>query len=487
MARTPLLVWFVALGMACVAERSTARTGAESNGAPMPGAAAASKPAAGPASAAVPPAESIDAAVPPEIAPDGNDDPVAPEEGPVPLRGHFVRIGRPPLSLRRLCHLKPFGDSLYAAHANEPLNTDGATITRYNPDGARPFSIAFDWNRPGEPTRGGGAGQGFLRIHALGGRLFVPDADPPHNGFGISEHGTEGFVFVSDHQGTFASSRAPHHRPPGPPDADDKPGAAVLPRAYHVIDVIRYRGRLYASTGSVPPNERAWNGPSPGALHVAAADLSRWSYEVDYPYPWKNGVWRLTFLVRFRDRLYAGIQDYDGREPNDYVVFHPPKGSDHIDRAFVRAVRISSAGAAQTVRWYADRGSLYWIAWTKTGIHLLRTTDGEVWQTIRLPSELGHPTDIIRYRGFLHVLTEWSLIQLIPATSDAGTFEVRTIGTVDEKKTPFPADDVFCSAPLTAYRGELYAGGQRDGALYKFVVDESAPSPGGEPAPPTHR
>lgn len=81
-----------------------------------------------------------------------------------------------------------------------------------------------------------------------------------------------------------------------------------------MIDVLQFRGVMFASTGSVPPTERAWRGPSPGALHRANADGSRWIYEVDYPFPYQDGVWRLTFMVRFRDRLYAGIQDYDGRE-----------------------------------------------------------------------------------------------------------------------------------------------------------------------------
>jgi hypothetical protein len=94
------------------------------------------------------------------------------------------------MALQRICDLTALGDALYASHANQPLGTDGATITRYQPDDAkRPFAVAFDWNRPGEPTKGGGAGQGFLRVHAIGGRLFVPDTDPPYAGFGIADPG----------------------------------------------------------------------------------------------------------------------------------------------------------------------------------------------------------------------------------------------------------------------------------------------------------
>ncbi|MBI5512779.1 MAG: hypothetical protein HY909_03375 [Deltaproteobacteria bacterium] len=287
---------------------------------------------------------------PPGPDPDGDDDPVADTgSGALPPGGRFERVGRAPQALHRVCDLTVFQGALYGAHANRPLSSDGATITRYDPAATPPCTVAFDWNRPGPPRGGGGAGQGFLRVHAMGGRLFVPDADPPYNGFGISEHGTEGFVFVSDTAGHFAPARGPRLRPPGVPDAVNRPGAAVLPRAYHVLDAIRYRGRWLASTGSVPPRERAWYGPSPGALHVAGADLSRWTYEVDYPHPWRPGVWRLGFLVRFRGRLYAGLQDYDGREPNDYVWLAPAPGAGALSRGDVHPVRVT--GTALTLRW----------------------------------------------------------------------------------------------------------------------------------------
>ncbi|HEU4534270.1 MAG TPA: hypothetical protein VFS00_09130, partial [Polyangiaceae bacterium] len=152
--------------------------------------------AAGPGAPGLASAEAPAAPAPEPREPDGNDDPASTGEGAAPAAGHFEKVGRPPLGLRRICDLRPFGDALYAAHANQPLGTDGATITRYQPDDAKaPFRVMLDWNRPGEPTRGGGAGQGFLRVHALGGRLFVPDADPPYGGFGLSDWGTEGFVF----------------------------------------------------------------------------------------------------------------------------------------------------------------------------------------------------------------------------------------------------------------------------------------------------
>jgi hypothetical protein len=406
----------------------------------------------------------VDAA-PPQLDADGDDDAVDTGQPPLPAGLHFERVGRAPMALQRVCDLTPLGDSLYASHANQPLGTDGATISRYRPDDAHPFSVAFDWNRPGEPTKGGGAGQGFLRVHAIDGRLFVPDTDPPYAGLGLVDPGTEGYVFVSDAGGTFARARMPGHRPPSAPEPgrDGKAGAGVLPRAYHVLDVVRFRGKLYASTGSVPPKERAWSGPSPGALHVADDVWARWTYEIDYPFPWQAGVWRLTYLARFRDRLYAGIQDYDGREPNDYVVFAPPPGAAHIAHEDVHAFRVTPGGASLTLRWFADAGKLWWIAIERDGNVTLRVTDdGDAWRAVPLPADAGRPADVARWRGALVVLTEWGLwrVDVDPAVQ---------LAHVESKKTPFAVNDAFCAAPLAVYRGDLYAGDQRDGSLWRVA------------------
>jgi hypothetical protein len=410
------------------------------------------------------PAKPIVAAEPAQLDGDGDDDTSLDESGSALAAGHFERVGRAPAALQRVCDLTVLQDALYAAHATRPLGLDGATISRFRPGDARPFSLAFDWNRAGEPSKGGGAGQGFLRVHAIAGRLFVPDADPPYNGFGISEPGTEGFVFVSSSQGDFARARMPGHLPPRAPDQSGKAGALVLPRAYHVIDAIRFRGNLYAATGAVPPGQRAWHGASPGALLVETELGARFAYAADYPRPYQSGVWRLTFLVRFRDRLYAGLQDYEQREPNDYVYFAPPRERSLITQEDVHAARVTETGTAQTLRWYADGGKLYWIAWNRQGVGLRVSSDGDTWRVVPLPADVGVPTDIVRFRGALHVLTSRALLRL----DETGP---TVLARITDKRSPFELDDSFCAAPLAVFRGELYAGGQRDGALYRFKQD----------------
>jgi hypothetical protein len=451
------------LALACACSTPPATPPGPSDPPPAP-------PALTPPAASAAPAASASAvaepAPPPTRDPNGNDDQAPTGEGEAPAAGHFERVGRPPLGLQRICDLRPFGDALYAAHANQPLGTDGATITRYQPDDAKtPFRVMLDWNRPGEPTRGGGGGQGFLRVHAIGGRLFVPDADPPYGGFGLSEWGTEGFVFVSDAEGKFAPLR-PGHKPPGVPDAEGRAGAALLPRAYHVLDVVRFRGRLYASTGSVPPGERAWSGPSPGALHVADERWARWTYQVGYPVPYRNGVWRLTFLVRFRDKLYAGIQDFDGREPADFIVASPPPEADTIAQDDLAPRRVTGLGGALTLRWYVDRNELYWLAIERDGsVRLRASADGEAFREVPLPAEAGRPTDVTRFRDALVVLAERGLYRVDGAEGP------RALATLPPKAATFRVDDAFCSAPLAVFRNELYAGGQRDGSLYRLTPD----------------
>lgn len=439
---------------------------------------------------------------PPPLTDDGNDDE---EEGSftVPARGTFERVGAPPLALTRICDLTAHQGKLYSAHANQPLGTDGATINVYDPSTS--FAVGFDWNRRGEPTKGGGAGQGFLRVHRVAGsaagvtarevaepagadpttraRLFVPDADPPYGGLGMVDWGAEGFVFVSDFDGKFARARMPKHMAPLPPTREGKAGALVLPRAYHVLDTIRWRGAMWASTGSVPPNAQAWRGPSPGALHRINEHYTRMVYAVDYPNPYRDGVWRLTYMVRYRGKLLAGIQDYDGLDPNDYVEIDCPScesadATPSIDGAStltVRPKRVTTAGTAQTLRWYADRrGRLYWIARNAEGTLLRVTDDGERWQVIDLPAEAGRPTDVMQVGERLLVLAEAGLFAAdardpsFTQVAPAPTVNVKGKRGVEERSL-FAQDDWFCAAPMAVLGDTLYAGTQRGGALVRLV------------------
>ena len=71
----------------------------------------------------------------------------------------------------------------------------------------------------------------------------------------------------------------------------------------------------------------------------------------------------------------------------------------------------------------------------------------------------------MRFRDAIVVLTERRLLRL----GDDGT--TTEIARIEDKKSPFELNDVFCAAPLAVHKNDLYAGGQRDGALYKLEAE----------------
>jgi hypothetical protein len=396
---------------------------------------------------------------------DGSDDPEASGTGTLPATLRLEFVGRAPTALTRICDLAPFGDSLYAAHAHAPLARDGATIIRYTPGGPSPFTVAFDWNRPGQTRRGVGAGRGFVRIRTIDGRLYVPDADPPGAGFGYSFPRAESYVFVSDAQGRFAPARSPRFQPPAAPTATSA-GAMVLPRAHHVFDVIRFRGHLYASTGAVPPGQDRGATASPGALFLADTTDGAWRYLIDYPNPRRPGTWRFGYMTRFRERIYLGLEQSVGRGAADYLWALPPAGAASITGVDLHPERVTPSGGALTLRWYADHGRLYWIAYDRAqNVSTLRVTeDGDHWSQVTFPPDGGHPTDVTRFRDGLVVLTTRGLWRI-----DGSVPTRLAVVPRDPAGEPFELGDPYCAAPLAVYRNALYAGGQRDGGLYRFI------------------
>ncbi len=455
-----------AVSMSCQQPPTTAATS------PIPAAAELLSPAhdasrGDAAKASAPPLEPSEGVRPPVAAqeptePDGDgarDDP-----GPrvAPSFGHFERVGRHWGSLTRICDLQPHGAGLYAAHATKPLGWDGASITRYAPDDKVAFSLAFDWNRPGEPSKGGGAGQGFLRLRSLHDRLFAPDADPPYLGLGVRS-GIEGYVFVSDQSGRFAQSRRPGHRPPRAATAD-RAGVALVPDAYHLFDVIEYQGRVYASTGARGPGDSA-----PGALMVSTDGLA---FEVAARYPEAPGAaaWRLTYMVRFQGALLTGVEVLGGRGP-DYVRWEAPTTDVALMADHATPMYLTPSGGRATLRWYAHGRRLYWIMAGALGVQLGVSDDGRGWSLVSLPEGAGAPLDLAQFGNTLVLLTEYRLLAL----RDPGhLIELARL----EAPSPFALSDHYCAAPLAVFQGQLYAGGQRKGELYRFVPEVSGRGPG---------
>lgn len=425
-------------------------------------------PARAPVASAAPPpsttslAPTARPAPPPRLDADGNDETPAPDIA-VPARGHFEKVGRHWAALQRVCDFAVHGGALYMAHATRPLGFGGATITRYTPGAKRAFSLVFDWNREGEPERGGAGGQGFLRIRQIDGRLVVPDADPPYLGLGLAA-GVEGYLFESSPSGAFAPARRPGHLPPAIPAAD-RGGAIELPGAIHDFDVIKFRGKLYASTSAaIPPKATAAS--SPGALFTPGETPGRWNVAYAYPGAPGEASVRLGFMTRFRDRLYVAISPLYDVDRNDFVVIAPPRDVTTIRAQDAKAVQVTPSGGAHTLRWVADGGRLYWITIGSDGGELRVTDDGEAFRVLALPADAGSPSDVLRVGTHLLVLAEHGLYELA-----AGAFRELAPAPGGEK-TPFKVDDAYCAPPLAVFDGQIFAGGQRQGALWRLVADE---------------
>jgi hypothetical protein len=64
------------------------------------------------------------------------------------------------------------------------------------------------------------------------------------------------------------------------------------------------------------------------------------------------------------------------------------------------------------------------------------------------------------------------LLRFAGLTSGALTlFGCAAAPRIADAKTPFQVDDGYCAAPLAVFQGNLYAGDQQRGNLWKLVSD----------------
>ena len=194
----------------------------------------------------------------------------------------------------------------------------------------------------------------------------------------------------------------------------------------------------------------------------------------------------------FRDELYAGIQDYDGRSSADFIRVAPPAGRSTLQDDDAVPVRVTTGGAAATLRWYVDEfektSTLYWISTGGgDGGTLRKSMDGRTWTTIALPAPLGRPTDVRRVLrsatspGHLLVLGENGIAELdggaatLVSAVDEGLLE-KVYDTKQKKKvskSPFEISDLLCVSPLAELNGVVYLGGAlgTKARLFRLALD----------------
>ena len=372
----------------------------------------------------------------------------------------LVAAPAPPATAHpRVCDLRGFAGALFVSHAEQAIDKDGARIHRYDP-AKRTWSLAFDWDRGSAPGDVSGVGgQGLTRVRIEDGRLYVTDSDAPMlGGFHVTMAGFEGYLFVSDPHGVF---------PPLADDAAPPASTVVIPFAFHVFDVIHFRGALVASGGTVSLTREVRDraGRFPGAIYAAAVGagtiLPRFALGTA-----GAGVQRVTYFHRFGGRLYMGFQNNERRVRYDLAVLSGDATDVHVPPP--QLVRVTPDGGWLTRRFASGDGTLYWLASGYPGdgrpATLFASRDGRSFAAVKLPEGAGAPQDLV-----VVGTTRWLLATdgLYRAEGADGAFA--RVAAAPEGD-PFGSWDAFCSAPLTVFAGTLWAGSTRDGRVFSLAA-----------------
>ena len=371
---------------------------------------------------------------------DGEDDgarPWAGFAGPV----HFEALDTPPDTAHPVvCDLVGFSSALYVSHATDVIDRTGARVHRYDPTlpAGQRWSLAFDYDQPGRH----GGGQGFPRVRAIGGRVLAVDGDSTSAGFfGVSDEWLETYVFRSDYQGQFQAI-GPQRRAPA--------GLLAAPMAFHLFDIIDYRGLLVVSGGTMDGRRRY-----PAGLWLGTGDDR--VLERRHVMGHGHGVVRSTYMHRYRGRLYIGFQNNEKRVPFDLAVIEGDPAT-HAPRL----ARATEHGGWMTRRFASGKGVLYWVASAKSKgrpASLFVSNDGIEFSQVDLPVSAGVPQDVV--------------------VSDRGAYVLTTKGLYLGNRTgpyaqvapappgdPFGHFEEFCSAPMAQFGEHLVAGSTRDGRVY---------------------
>jgi hypothetical protein len=332
---------------------------------------------------------------------------------------------------QQVCDLASTPSGLVVAASRDALGEDGAALFRWTPQ--RGLTDLVRWE-----------GQGFLRVHAYGDTLLVPDADAPFS-FGrfVFDWDVDGYVFASRPDGTL-----------------DRDARELLPAVYHVFDVARLRdGRTVASTGAYDPARVPYlSDPAPAALFADDGPGRPWRRALVWPSARAVGVHRFTYLLALPDgALLAGVES-----PMGYGVVR-------IDDPLGRATVSGATGVEGFVLRFALHGDrVLSIAQGAGGARLHASRDGG--------------------RSFEVVANAPPDAQAV-AVTDAGLFllaggalwhergDVFTRLTAPQPALAHTASSLV-SAPLVAHEGALWAASPRTGEVFYAVADGAvAPRP----------
>jgi hypothetical protein len=348
----------------------------------------------------------------------------APSVGVEPLR--WVRRFSLPPGYPQGCDLVSTPSGLVLAASTDALTVDGAVVLRAR---GSHLETLLRWE-----------GQGFLRVHAVGDTLWVPDADAPFHVLSfLTDLDVDGYVFVSDPAGNLT-----------------RQGRELLPAVYHVFDIAWLRdGRSVASTGAYfPPRIPYISQGAPAALFVDDGPGAPWRRLCATPEEVTAGVFRYTFLEALPEgALLTGVESPAGAGA---VRFEDPtRGCQHS---------VVQGLDGHVLRWASEAGEVFVVTQGPAATALGRSTDGG--RSFRpVPGAPASPQSLTHTAEGWHLLAGGALWRL----GEGGTFTRRAPSIQGLEHTP----SALVSAPLVVHEGRFWAASTRTGELYQAVPDDT--------------
>ncbi len=308
---------------------------------------------------------------------------------------------------------------LAVAASIDALGVDGAALARWD---GRTLTTLLTWS-----------GQGFLRVHAWGDRLVVPDADAPFQVLPFAfDLDVDGYVFISDAEGAITDRQR-----------------VVLPAVYHVFDVARLAsGRLVASTGAYRPEEIPYRARvAPAALFGDDGDGRPWRRLLVRPRGEVEGVHRYVYLLALPDGGLLASVEWNGLP-----------GLVRIDdlEGDVRVTAAQNLGAF-VLRMALWRGAVWVITGFSYDLALSRSDDGG--RSFRRVDTPAMPQSLAPDGDTLWMLGDGGLYR----TNDGVHFEAKAprVEALVHRASP------MVSAPLVVHRGSVWSASPQTGELFE--------------------
>jgi len=332
--------------------------------------------------------------------------PLASEPAPKLLRGRLEPVGQPDPAHPVLTDLEVFDGALFVASAVRPLALPGAAIWRTE-DGRSFTPLVL---RP--------EGEGFLRLRAIDGALYAPEADP--RGLG------EGRILRSEDGRSFRSE--------------------LVAGVAHTFDVALHQEALVSASAGM--DER-------GVLHRRTP--AGWVSAAVVP------ALRAHFMASRGGSLFVGLIEPEGSA--DFVRFRGAVGEGEGEPLQV------APGQAVTTRWFVTgAGRIYWSHRADGEDRVLTSSDGQRWQSV--PGLRGRfVSDFAEEGGVLYALAGRGLFGKIGEAPFQLVAEAPARGTFGPIRVDATHRSLDGSASLAAWRGTLWAGSSRDGRLYRLVPE----------------